>query len=74
MSDKVGQFTDAIRQRIFRMETQLEGVMVDIHADMKNDKKDLDSKIKAASLLVHRLQRAMIVAEDLGPKSIEERE
>lgn len=68
MNDRTDQFTDTPRLRLSSMESQLEGVRSDINANMSNDKKDLESKLKAAGLLVHKIKEERNVESNENPK------
>jgi hypothetical protein len=56
------------------MESQLAGVRSDIHANMTNDKKDLQSKLKMAGLLVGKIQKDMTVENNENPKVLKAHE
>ena len=74
MNERIDQFTESMRQRISKMERQLETVKSDIHADMTNDKRDLQSKLKIAGLLVHKIRKDIKVADSGNPKVLKAHE
>jgi len=74
MNDKVDQFTESLRQRISKKESQLEGVRFDIRADMANDKKDIQLKLKSAGLLVHKIQKDIKIEDGENPKVLKAHE
>lgn len=68
MNDRIEQFTENLKQRISRMEHQLEDLNSDIHADLGNDSKSLQAKLKNAALLAGELQKKTKAENSENPK------
>ena len=74
MSNRIENFTNSIKKRLANMESQLGSVSSDIHADMHNDPKDLQSKLADARKNLKSIDRHMTVSNAESPKRIKARE